>query len=81
MRDRFDGWARSSHHAFTVCNGCHSPHVPVGQYVTKAGDGFWHSKAFTFQDFEDPIRIRARNSRILRDACVRCHEGLERFPR
>ena len=76
MRDHFDGWARSSHHAVAVCNDCHSPHSLVGKYVTKAENGFLHSKAFTLQEFHDPIRIRPRNSRILQDACVRCHHDL-----
>ena len=76
MRDHHDGWARSSHHAVAMCNDCHSPHDLFGKYVTKAENGFWHSKAFTLQDFNDPIRIRPRNSRILQAACVHCHHDL-----
>jgi cytochrome c nitrite reductase small subunit len=73
MRDHYDGWAKASHHAVATCNDCHSPHDLIGKYVTKAENGFWHSKAFTLQDFHDPIRIRPRNSRILQSSCVHCH--------
>src|SRR3954462_15878941 len=53
MRDHYDGWAKSSHHAVAVCNDCHSPHDLVGKNTTKAENGFLHSKAFTLQDFND----------------------------
>jgi len=36
MRDYFDSWQRSSHHASAVCNDCHTPHPLVGKYLTKA---------------------------------------------
>jgi cytochrome c nitrite reductase small subunit len=73
MRDHHDGWSKASHHAFTVCNDCHTPHNLVGKYVTKAENGFWHSYAFTLQNFHDPLIIRPRNARILQRACVDCH--------
>ena len=76
MRDHYDGWARSSHHAAATCNDCHTPHDLVGKYVTKAENGFWHSKAFTLQDFKEPIRIRPSNARVLIEACIHCHRDL-----
>jgi cytochrome c nitrite reductase small subunit len=76
MRDYYDSWARSSHHAVATCNDCHAPHDLVGKYVTKAENGFWHSKAFTFQDFHDPLIIRPRNSRVLQESCIYCHREL-----
>jgi cytochrome c nitrite reductase small subunit len=76
MRESYDGWQRASHHAAATCNDCHTPHDLVGKYVTKAENGFWHSKAFTLQDYRDPLRIRPRNSRVLQESCMHCHGDL-----
>lgn len=76
MREHFDSWQRSSHHHVAACNDCHTPHNFVGKYVAKAENGFWHSKGFTLQDFPEPIRIKAKNSRILQANCIDCHESL-----
>ena len=48
----------------------------VGKYTAKTVNGWNHSKAFTLQDFHEPIRIGARNAEILQDNCVRCHGDL-----
>jgi cytochrome c nitrite reductase small subunit len=76
MRDHYDGWQHASHHAVAACNDCHTPHDLVGKYSIKAMNGFWHSKAFTLQDFHEPIRIRPINARVLRTACLHCHLDL-----
>jgi cytochrome c nitrite reductase small subunit len=73
MREYFDSWQRSSHHASTVCNDCHTPHPLAGKYLTKAENGWNHSLRFTLQDFPDPIRIRPANAAKLRANCLRCH--------
>ena len=77
MRDQFDGWQKSSHHANATCNDCHVPHDSfVAKYLSKAENGFWHSKGFTLQDFHEPIRIRQSNFATLNANCVHCHENL-----
>jgi cytochrome c nitrite reductase small subunit len=76
MREHYDGWARSSHHAVAVCNDCHAPHDLIGKYAVKAENGFAHSKAFSLQEFHDPLIIRPRNSRVLQESCVHCHHEL-----
>jgi cytochrome c nitrite reductase small subunit len=76
MRDQYDGWQKASHHTVATCNDCHTPHDFFGKYLTKAENGFWHSKGFTLQDFHEPIRIRARNSKVLRNNCIECHRSL-----
>ena len=76
MRDQYDGWQKASHHVFATCNDCHTPHDLVGKYLTKAENGFWHSKGFTLQDFHEPIQIKPRNSRVLRENCIACHRDL-----
>jgi len=84
MRDEYDAWRKGPHHAFATCNDCHvPPHFPQ-KYVAKALNGYHHSTGFTFQPsrpdspgaklvFEEPIRIKAKNSQILQDNCLRCH--------
>ncbi|MFL5417262.1 MAG: cytochrome c nitrite reductase small subunit [Myxococcales bacterium] len=84
MRDEYDAWRKGPHHAFATCNDCHvPPHFPQ-KYVAKALNGYHHSTGFTFQPsrpdlpgaklvFEEPIRIKAKNSQVLQDNCLRCH--------
>jgi cytochrome c nitrite reductase small subunit len=76
MRRELDSWQKASHHGAARCVDCHLPHDLVGKYVAKAVNGFNHSKAFTLQDFPEPIRITPRNADILQDNCLRCHGPL-----
>lgn len=55
---------------------CHLPHEFIPKYLAKADNGFWHSYGFTFQNFHEPIQIKPRNSRILQDNCLTCHQGM-----
>ena len=76
MREQFDGWQKSPHHAVASCNDCHTPKGFVPKYLSKAENGFWHSKGFTLQDFHEPIMIRAKNVTVLQQNCVACHEQI-----
>jgi cytochrome c nitrite reductase small subunit len=76
MRDQFDGWRKSTHHAVATCNDCHVPHDLIGKYLTKIEHGFRHSWGFTFQDFHEPIRIKDSSLSIVEHNCLRCHESL-----
>ncbi|MBI5431422.1 MAG: cytochrome c nitrite reductase small subunit [Planctomycetes bacterium] len=76
MREHLDGWQQSAHHAHAVCNDCHVPHDPLGKYLAKAEHGWRHSKAFTLNDFAEPIRITPDDLDIVRDNCVRCHDEM-----
>jgi cytochrome c nitrite reductase small subunit len=73
MQEHYDTWQHSSHSRVAVCNDCHLPHHPIGKWVTKADNGFFHSLAFTLEDFPDPIRIKPRNRRVTQGACLHCH--------
>jgi cytochrome c nitrite reductase small subunit len=73
MKEQFDGWVKSSHHAVAACNDCHTPPGFVPKYATKAANGFWHSFAFTTGRFPDPIRINRRNEDVTERACRGCH--------
>lgn len=74
MQGHMDSWQKSSHHAVAVCNDCHLPHHPVGKWVTKADNGFFHSLAFTTGDYKNPIQIKDRNRRVTQGTCLHCHK-------
>jgi cytochrome c nitrite reductase small subunit len=76
MRDQFDGWQKAAHHARATCNDCHVPHDLLGKYAVKAEHGFRHSKGFTFQDFHEPIQIKASSLAVVQENCLRCHGGM-----
>jgi cytochrome c nitrite reductase small subunit len=73
MRSHFDDWNRSSHKAAATCNDCHTPKNFAGHYAVKALNGWNHGKAFTTGNFNEPIRIRPLNKRVLLANCLRCH--------
>lgn len=74
MRDHLASWQKASHHAHATCNDCHTPHAFIPKYLSKAENGIWHSKGFTFQDFHEPIRIRPHNAAVLEHNCIDCHQ-------
>jgi cytochrome c nitrite reductase small subunit len=76
MREQYEGWAKGPHAAVATCNDCHVPHDLVGKYLSKTLNGYHHSRAFTFQDFQEPIRITERNARALQEGCLFCHGDL-----
>ena len=78
MQPQFLAWQKSSHHAVASCGDCHLPHDFIGKWLTKALNGYHHSKGFTLQDFHEPIMIKARNARVLQANCLRCHGDLVR---
>ena len=73
MQAHYDSWSKSSHHDVATCNDCHLPHDFVGKWVTKADNGFFHSLAFTTNEFHEPIQIKARNREVTQNACLYCH--------
>lgn len=76
MRDQYDSWLKSSHHAVAKCVDCHLPREKLPLLVAKAENGYHHSKGFTLQDFHEPIMIKPKNAQILQDACLGCHADL-----
>jgi cytochrome c nitrite reductase small subunit len=74
MQDYYDTWQKASHHHVAVCIDCHLPHDFVGKYMAKADNGFFHSLAFTLDNFHEPIQIKPRNRRITQNNCVACHQ-------
>src|SRR5262245_66471088 len=77
MRDEYAGWQRSSHHTQATCNDCHLPHDnALHALFVKASNGYRHSKAFTLQNFADPIRIVPSYSMVLEKNCLQCRVEL-----
>jgi cytochrome c nitrite reductase small subunit len=76
MQPQYDSWQKSSHHAVAGCVDCHLPHDFVGKWMAKGLNGYHHSVAFTVQNFDEPIAIKAGNSRILQESCLACHGAL-----
>ena len=73
MQAQYDSWTHSSHQRVATCNDCHLPPGFVSPWITKADNGFFHSVAFTTNDFPDPIQIKPRNRRVTQRACLHCH--------
>lgn len=76
MNDQYGSWIKSSHHNVASCNDCHIPHSFPAKYIAKAKNGWHHSKAFTLQNFKEPIRIKHENLVNLQKNCVDCHSTL-----
>jgi cytochrome c nitrite reductase small subunit len=77
MGEQYDGWLHGSHHGVAVCNDCHLPHDNVvHKLFVKASNGYHHSKAFTLLNFQEPIRIKPENAKVLEANCIRCHEAM-----
>jgi cytochrome c nitrite reductase small subunit len=76
MRPQYDSWQKASHHTVAVCVDCHLPASGIHKWIAKADEGYRHSKAFTLQDFAEPIRVTPGDMQILQDNCLRCHEAL-----
>jgi len=73
MNDEYVSWQKAGHHQAATCVDCHLPHDFVPKYIAKADNGWRHSKAFTLQNFHEPVQITPRNSDNLQANCIRCH--------
>ncbi len=76
MENHYDSWQKASHHGVATCVDCHLPVEFIPKYLAKMDQGYRHSKAFTFQDFHEPIMVAESSARIIQDNCVRCHGEL-----
>ena len=76
MNRHYDAWQKASHHGVATCVDCHLPQEGIEKYWAKAVNGYNHSKAFTFQDFHEPMRMTEANRKTLQENCIRCHGGL-----
>jgi cytochrome c nitrite reductase small subunit len=79
MRPQYDAWQKASHHAVATCADCHLPADFPEKYIAKAENGWNHSKAFTLQNFHEPIVITPKNAEILHANCLRCHADMVHY--
>lgn len=75
MDEHYSNWLQSSHQNVATCNDCHLGQGLVGQWVTKADNGFFHALAFTTGNFHRPLQIKPRNRRKTQASCIACHES------
>jgi cytochrome c nitrite reductase small subunit len=73
MQSYYEGWIKSSHRQVAVCNDCHAPRNFFSKYYTKASNGFWHSYAFTLNNYNENLQIRKTNFEITNQTCKHCH--------
>jgi cytochrome c nitrite reductase small subunit len=76
MDEQYASWTASSHSAVAGCIDCHLPHPTIPKWISKAENGWFHSVAFTLQNYPEPIRIKPRNHRIVQRNCVSCHTSM-----
>lgn len=76
MWEQHDSWTASSHSAVARCVDCHLPHATIPKWISKAENGWFHSVAFTLQNYPEPIRIKPRNRAIVQRNCVSCHAAM-----
>lgn len=77
MQGHYDAWSKSSHKSVATCNDCHASHDSiVNKYYCKARNGFFHSLAFTTNNFPDQILINDYNRGVTEEACRHCHDAV-----
>lgn len=76
MQPQYASWQRASHRSVAGCVDCHLPHSGLAKWIAKADNGYRHSKAFTLQNFAEPIVMTAGNRDILQRNCLACHAEL-----
>ena len=67
---------KASHHTSATFVDCHLPHETIPKLVSKAENGWLHSKGFTMQDFHEPIFLREKSRDILETNCKSCHTDI-----
>ena len=76
MREPFDSWQKSPHHAVAKCVDCHLSHNPIKKWIDKGENGTVHSLLFTLNTEPDPIKLRSWHRGTVLANCQRCHADL-----
>lgn len=76
MRDYRDSWLKSPHRHVSVCNDCHAPGPLWQKYGSKAINGFFHSLAFTTNNFPERMQVTPMNRKLVEQACQGCHVSI-----
>lgn len=77
MNDQYESWLRNGHSKVATCNDCHTPRGFIEKYISKAENGYYHSKGFTLNNFHEPIKITPKNAAIVQKNCTTCHADID----
>jgi len=77
MNTQYATWQHSSHAREAACIDCHLPTDSfVNKYISKAVDGWNHSKAFTLNTYDHAIKISDDGARRVQANCISCHKSI-----
>ncbi|MDR2080417.1 MAG: cytochrome c nitrite reductase small subunit [Campylobacteraceae bacterium] len=77
MNTQYATWQHSSHAKAAECADCHLPQSGVvSKYAAKARDGFNHAVAFTFNSYDNAIKISDDGAARVQNNCISCHSSL-----
>jgi cytochrome c nitrite reductase small subunit len=75
MNTQYATWQHSSHAREAKCIDCHLPRDGlVNKYISKAVDGWNHSKAFTLNTYEHAMKISEDGAKRVQNNCISCHK-------
>ena len=74
MNAHYATWQHSSHRERASCPQCHLPQDSfIGKMLAKGRDGFKHSVAMTFHNYEHNIRASENALDRIQANCISCH--------
>ena len=77
MNTQYASWQHSSHAREAKCIDCHLPRDSfVNKYISKAIDGWNHSKAFTLNTYDQAMQISDDGARRVQENCISCHKSI-----
>ncbi|MDR2100352.1 MAG: cytochrome c nitrite reductase small subunit [Campylobacteraceae bacterium] len=77
MNTQYATWQHSSHAAVAGCADCHLPQNGfISKYIAKARDGFNHAAAFTFNTYDNAIKISDDGAARVQNNCILCHASI-----
>lgn len=79
MEPVYGTWSHSSHREIAGCNDCHTDQTNYAtKTYTKATAGVQHLYHNTFGSVPEPIRIAQKNTEMVQNNCLRCHQDVVR---
>ncbi len=77
MNTQYATWQRSSHARDVTCIECHLPTDGViNKYIAKSVDGWNHTVAFTFDTYDNAIKISDDGASRVQKNCISCHRSI-----
>lgn len=77
MNTQYATWQHSSHAQRATCVECHLPtDSVVDKYMAKVQDGWNHTLAFTFNTYDNAIKISDDGAKRVQANCISCHKSV-----